>query len=349
MSERKLRVGMIGAGGISHVHCGGWTRLPECELVAIADTNPEAARKRAEEFKISSIEESAKRLLARKDIDAVDIVVPNRFHKEFAVMAMKSGKHVLCEKPLALSAAEVKAMFAVSHKTGMKLMAGQHMRWQGDTMALKEYTTKFPLGDVYYARAWYNRRRQLPCTPGFMYMKNAGGGCCIDVGVHVLDTALHLMDNFHPVSVTGVAGTKLAKREDAWSEWGVIDKKNIVVEDFAAGMIRFANGAALSLECSFMLNQKPKYEGRIDLFGTEAGAKWPELEISSATSSDFLDVKIDLRPADQPHHACIKAFAHAILGGTAVPIAPQQTLAVIAILEGLYKSQKTGKEVRIRI
>ena len=155
------------------------------------------------------------------------------------------------------------------------------------------------------------------------------------------------MDNFEPVSVSGVYGTHLARRADAWSEWGVIDKKNIDVEDFAAGMIRFANGAALSLECSFMLNQKSKYEGRIDLFGTEAGAKWPECEISATSSRDFIDIKVDVRPGDQPHQAAIKSFAEAVLANKPVPIPPRQSRAVIACLEGLYKSQKTGREVRI--
>lgn len=346
MANRKLRIGLIGAGGISETHCQGWSKLADCELVAITDVNPQAAQKRAQDFKIPSVEPSVKTLVARKDIDVVDVVVPNFFHKDFSIAAMNAGKHVLCEKPLALTRKEVLAMMAASEKTGKKLMAAQHMRFQQETEAMKAYITSNPLGDVYYGRAWYNRRRQLPCRPGFMYMKNSGGGCCIDVGVHVLDTALHLMNNFEPVSVTGVSLTKLARRADAWSEWGTIDKENLDVEDFAAGFIRFANGAALSLECSFMLNQKSKYTSRIDLFGSEAGIAWPECEVYSTSASKcFVDAKIEFLPGEAPHHKVIRAFAESVMGDTEVPVPPSQSLAVISILEGLYKSQKTGSEV----
>ena len=347
VKKRKLRIGMIGAGGISGIHCQGWKRLEDCELLAIADVRKDAAVKRAEEFHIGTVEADGKRLLARKDIDVVDIVVPNRFHKDYAVAALRAGKHVLCEKPLALTAREVDAMIAAAAKSRRKLMCAQHERFQPKSLALKQYITRHPLGEIYYARAWYNRRRLLPCTPGFMYKSNSGGGCCIDIGVHVLDLALHLMDNFQPVSVSGVAVTKLARQPDSWSEWGRIDRKGIDVEDFAAGMVRFANGAALSLECSFMLNQGPKTDGRVDLFGTAAGAKWPECEYYCHTSRDYVDTKIDVRDGLGGHAAEIEAFAEAVMADAPVPVAPEQSRAVIAILEALYRSQRTGRESRI--
>ena len=348
MKQRKLRVGVIGAGGISGLHCGGWKRLDFCELVAITDIRPGAARKRAEEFDIPSVETTGKGLLRRKDIDLVDIVVPNMFHREYTVAALRAGKHVLCEKPLALKARDVDAMIAASKKARRKLMCAQHQRFSPASTSLKEYIATHPLGEIYYARTWINRRRLLPCTPGFMYKKNSGGGACIDIGVHALDLVLHFMENFEPVSVTGISVTKLAKRKDAWSEWGRIDKKNIDVEDFAAGLIRFADGAALSLECSFMLNQKPHTDMRIDLFGTRAGAKWPECEYYDHTSKDYVDTAIRVRDTgEKAHHAEIRCFAEAVLGNDPVPVPPEQTRAVIAILEGLYKSQQTQREVRL--
>jgi predicted dehydrogenase len=348
VKQRKLRVGMIGAGGISRVHCEGWKRLKDCELVAITDLRPAAAQKRAKEFEIPSVEDNGRRLVARKDIDAVDIVVPNMFHKSYTIAAHRAGKHVLCEKPLALKARDVDAMIAAAAKAKRKLMCAQHQRFAASSVSLKEYITKRPLGEIYYARTWVNRRRFLPCTPGFMYKKNSGGGCCIDIGVHALDLVLHFMDNFEPVSVTGVSVTKLAKRPDAWSEWGKIDKRNLDVEDFATGLIRFANGAALSLECSFMLNQGPRTDARIDLFGTNAGAKWPDCEYYEHTSKDYVNAKIEVRETGEAaHHAEIRCFAEAVMAGRPVPVPPEQTRAVIAILQGLYKSQQTGREVRL--
>ena len=119
------------------------------------------------------------------------------------------------------------------------------------------------------------------------------------------------------------------------------------MEDFAAGMIRFANGAALSLECSFMLNQGPKTDARIDLFGTQAGAKWPDAQYYDHTSRDYVDTKIDVREGLAAHWAEIEAFARAVMRNKPVPVPPEQSRAVIAILEGLYKSQNTGREVRL--
>lgn len=348
MSNRKLRVGLIGAGNISEIHCKGWKLLPDVELVAVTDANFEAAAKKAAEHNIASVEESAEALIARDDIDAVDILVPNRFHKPYTVAALQSGKHVLCEKPLALTVAEVDEMIAAADKADKKLMCAQMLRFQTDSIAMKEYLTRRPLGQVYYARAWFNRRRLLPCTPGFMYKRNSGGGCCIDVGVHVLDLALHLMDNFSPTSVSGTAGTMLARHVDAWSEWGTIDKIGIDVEDFAAALVRFANGATLTLECSFMLNMKAHTENRISLFGTEAGAVWPDMEYFEHTANGYVDTKIATRPStQQPHFEEIAQFASCVLNDTPVPVPPQQSRAVIAILEGLYRSQEAGKEVII--
>ena len=350
-SKGKLRVGMIGAGGISKVHCEGWSALAdECELVAITDLSHEAAAARAVEFKIDVVERTTAELLKRDDIDVVDIVTPNMFHKEQTIAALNAGKHVLCEKPLALSAKDVDAMIAASVKARKKLMCAQHMRFMANSRAVKQHITTHGLGEVYYARSWFNRRRFLPCTPGFMYKKNSGGGSCIDVGVHALDLTLHFMDNFEPVSVVGTAVTKLAKQADSWSEWGVIDRENLDVEDFAAGMIRFKNGAVLSLECSFMLNMKNKEEVRVDLFGTKAGASWPECEVFAHTDRDYVDMKINLNSRlakAPPHWEEIRAFARAVIDNTPVPVPPQQSRAVIAILEGLYKSQATGKEVRL--
>ncbi|MBI5724526.1 MAG: Gfo/Idh/MocA family oxidoreductase [Planctomycetes bacterium] len=351
MKERKLKVGMLGAGGISRVHCEGWAKLPDCELAAITDLSKDACQTRAKEFNIPNIDATPQEMFAREDLDIIDIVVPNRFHCPFTISALQAGKHVLCEKPLALSVAEVDEMIAAAEKTGKKLMCAQHMRFEPKSQSIKEYMARRPLGEIYYARAWYLRRRQLPCTPGFMYRKNAGGGCCIDVGVHVLDLALFLMDNFSPASVSGISVTKLAKQADSWSEWGQIDRENIDVEDFAAGFIRFQDGSALSLECSFMLNMKPRSYSTIDLFGTLGGLKWPDCEFVDHTSKDFIDVKMEVREDKAwgtAHHAEIREFAQAVRNDKPVPVPPRQTRAVIAILEGLYQSARTGKEVNLK-
>ncbi|MCJ7543068.1 MAG: hypothetical protein MUP47_00640, partial [Phycisphaerae bacterium] len=165
-----------------------------------------------------------------------------------------------------------------------------------------------------------------------------------------LDIAMHLMDNFHPVSVDGLAVNKLARQRASWSEWewGCYDKKRMDVEDFAAALVRFANGAALVLECSWMLNTKAREEYRLDLFGTQAGASWPGCEYLEHTRHDYVHTQIALRePKETPYQAEIRLFTQAILHQTPVPVPPQQSRCVIAALQGLYKSHRLGRSVKL--
>ena len=350
MKNRKLRVGMVGAGGISRTHCEGWKKLDEAELVAITDIDEGAAKARAEQYGIEAVETDAKKVFARDDIDAVDIVVPNTFHKDYTVAALKAGKHVLCEKPLALTPREVDAMIAASEKSGRKLMCAQHQRFAAQHAALKEYLETHPIGDIYFARAWMHRRRLMPGRAGFIYKSNSGGGACIDIGVHVLDLVLWLMDKWAPVSVSGVSLCKLSKRPDSWSEWGGADydRKGFDVEDFAAGFVRFADGSALNLEVSWMLNMKPRSDQRIELYGTEGGAALPAAEVYTHTSRGYVNTTVEaLDTKEKAHHAEIRAFAECVLKDEPVPVPPRQSRVVMAILDGLYRSQETGKEVRL--
>ena len=351
MAKKTLRVGMIGCGGISRIHFEGWKSYEGAEVVACTDIVQDAAEARAKEFDVADVEKSATALLKRKDIDAVDICTANRSHKPITIQALKSGKHVLCEKPFALTGKEVDEMISAAKTSRKKLMCAQHMRFSAEALAMKEYIDENPLGEIYYGRAWYNRRRQLPARDTFIYKKLSGGGPCIDVGVHILDLALHLMGNFEPVSVTGIAVNKIAPRPESFTEfeWGNFDKKGMDVEDFAAGLIRFKNGAALSLECSFMLNQKNGSDMAVSLFGDKAGIAYPQLEAYDCTSNHYRETKITARNRKpEAHQYAIHCFADAVLGkAKAVPVLPEQSRAVIAILEGLYKSAKSGKEVKL--
>lgn len=351
MAKKKLRVGIIGCGGISGLHFSGWTNYADAEIVACTDIHLPAAEARAAEFSVPSIEKSTAALLKRPDIDVIDICTANRSHKSITIQALRAGKHVICEKPFAITGKDVEKMIAAAKAAGKKIMCAQHERFGPSALAMKEYIDANPLGEIYYGRAWYNRRRQLPARDTFIYHNLSGGGPCIDVGVHTLDLALHLMGNFEPVSVTGIAVNKIAPQPSSFTEfeWGNFDKKGMDVEDFAAGLIRFKNGAALSLECSFMLNQKADAEMKIDLFGDKAGIAYPALEAYDCTENHYRDTKIRARNIKpEAHEYCVHCFADALLGKRKdVPVLPEQSQAVMAILDGLYKSAKTGKEVKL--
>ena len=169
-----------------------------------------------------------------------------------------------------------------------------------------------------------------------------------DIGVHILDLALHFMNYPEPVSVSAITPQKLAKRKDIRGWWGEWDRAKITVEDFAAGFIRFKNGAALTLECSWLANIKEPELTKITLLGTNAGAEWPELPIHGESAGSTTDTQLkfpDNKVGGRAHE--IAAFSAAVLTGKPSPMPAEQSLNVIRILDGLYRSNASGKEVKV--
>lgn len=350
-AKPKLRVALIGCGGISGVHIDGWKRLnPTAKIVACADPIEERRHQRGDQLDLPPAMRFpylTDMLKAGVEIDAIDICANNAAHCPVTVEALDHGIHVLCEKPLAMNPDQVRQMIAARDRAKNKiLMTAQSTRFQNNSLHLHEYLKSGALGEVYYARAQFLRRRYLPGRIGFIDKNISGGGPVIDIGVHILDLAMLLMNHPEPVTVTAIAPQKLAKRKDIRGWWGDWDREKISVEDFAAGFIRFKNGAALTLEVSWLLNQKEKEIVKLSLMGTEAGAEWPELTIHGESAGSLTDTKLEF-PDDHigGHQKEIAAFTDAILNNKPSPVPAEQSLNVIRILEGLYRSHESGREV----
>jgi predicted dehydrogenase len=353
-----LNIGIIGVGGIAKAHMPGWIDGDRTTVVAGADLDEAALTAWGDQHDVARRYADAMQLIADDDIDVVDICVPNRFHAPLAIAALEAGKHVLCEKPLAPTVDEVKQIIAARDKAGKLVMTAQHFRYEKAALALKTEADAGALGEVYYGRAQWLRRGQVPNGPGFLDKEKSGGGPCIDIGVHVLDLALHLMGQPTPTSVTGISVTKLMNKPGAFSMWGLENLPHVEhsVEDFAAGMIRFANGAALSLEASWMLHHQQD-DGRnetmkLSLYGDKAGAVWPEARLhwTDNDKKRLYDVKLGALDDRIPPHAreCM-AFADAIENNEPSPVPPEESLNLIAILDGLYTSAQTGHEVKLAL
>jgi predicted dehydrogenase len=349
----KLRVAMVGCGGISGVHLDGWKRqAARAEIVAVVDPIEERRNQRGDALDLpaaSRFPSLTQALAAGVKLDAVDICASNVAHAPVTVEALDAGLHVLCEKPLAMTPQQVRDMIAARDRAKTKiLMTAQHMRFQNNSRQLSDYLAGGTLGEVYYARAQFLRRRYLPTRTGFIDKTVSGGGPCIDIGVHILDLALTFMGHPEPVSVTGIAPQKLAKRSDVRGWWGEWDRELISVEDFAAGMVRFRNGAALTLEVSWLANMREPETTKITLFGTHAGAEWPQCEVFSERAGSTTDTRLQF--ADDGiggHQKEIVAFIDAIRDGKPSPVPAEQSLNVIRILDGLYRSHETGAEVKV--
>ena len=253
----KVRIGIIGCGGIANgKHMPSLKKLPDVEMVAFCDIVEERAQKAAREYGVegAKVYTDYKELLKDKTIDVVHVLTPNRQHSFITVDALEAGKHVMCEKPMAINSAEAKKMLDAAKRTGKKLTIGYQSRFRADSWYLKKCCEAGDLGEIYYARAQAVRRRAVPTWGVFLDAEDQGGGPLIDIGTHALDLTLWEMDNYEPAMVVGSTFRKLADTENAANAWGYWDPKKFTVEDSAFGFIKMKNGATIVLESSWALN-----------------------------------------------------------------------------------------------
>ena len=350
-----LKVGIIGAGSISEAHIKGYKALDNVELYALCDINEERAKEKAEKHGFAHVYTDYDEMLKLEDLDAVSVCTWNNGHAPATIAALKAGKHVLCEKPTAMNAKEAAAMKEAADESGKLLMIGFVRRHGNDAKILKDFIDAGDLGDIYYAKANYIRRNGNP-GGWFCDKSRSGGGPLIDLGVHVIDLVRYLAGRPKPVSVFGVTYSHLGNREhiklpkDYYSA-DHVEGEACDVEDMAAAMVRFDNGMVLNVEVSFSLNVD-KDRGIVELFGTKAGAKIdPELSIYTEKNGYL----VDLIPAHKTALSFEGLFENEMkhfidcIQGEAVSIAPPEDgIEIMHILDAIYESAKTKREVIIR-
>jgi len=338
-------------GGIANLHAGGWKASEHAELVAGCDVNPAVFERWQTEHGLAKLTTSPQELIADPELDIIDICSPNNYHAPQAIAALKAGKHVLCEKPLAPTAEEIRGMIAARDESGKLLMTAHHFRFSGTARALKAEIEGGDLGEIYHARAWWLRRSGAPIRPTFIYKEQAGAGVGIDLGVHVIDLVLWFMGNPRPVSVSGVARTEIARQPGAFSQWGGDIPSGFDVDEFSTAFVRFENGASLIVEVSWLLHHGSDGDDvQTWLYGTRGGAHWPKCEIYESDNRRKQHYNRSLKVTDEklrPHHQEIVDFAQAIVDGRPSPVPSEQSLQVQMILEAIYRSQESGAEVRL--
>jgi len=349
-----LKAGLIGLGGICrgpHMRC--YNTMDNVEIVAICDILPEKIELFKKQFDMENVASFTdyKELLNVEGLDFVDICTPNYLHSIIAVDALNKGINVFTEKPDAVSVSEATKMKDAAEGTGKHLMAMRNNRHRKTMQYLKKYIEDGKMGEIYCGRCGWQRRRGIPGKGGWFTTKEqSGGGPLIDLGVHYIDLAIWLMGNPTPVSVSGSTYTKFADSEVSDSVHSAFGDKNangtFNVEDLAMGFIKFDNGACLQIEFSWASNVKAEKEF-VELRGTKAGVSFVngELEIYTEDNGILVDELPQLKDENGGHAANIIHFADVLANGVKPDFEPVQGLNMIKILEAMYKSAETGREV----
>ncbi len=348
MGNGAVRIGIAGLG-VGRCHLENFSNNEKTEVVAVADPDQPLAKSLAQKYNVPRVYKDYTELVADPGIDAVAVALPNVLHHSATIEAMKAGKHVLCEKPMAISAAAAEEMVRTAAETGRKLMIAFNGRFKDEAQFLKTVVDDGQMGDIYYAKAMAFRRRgtpqiDFPATGimgrghWFVEKDKAGSGALFDIGVHVLDSVLWLMGYPKAVSVSGAAYDLLSRQR--------FPKGEFSVEDLAVGFVRLENGATVTVEASWAANNEDLWQ--IKLFGTKGGAKTRPLTVYSEKHGKLIDITpppgaISDRPGYQEQD---DYFAECLAEDRAIEIStPEEGLEITRILSALLRSGSEGKEL----
>jgi predicted dehydrogenase len=340
-----LRVGIIGVGHVARrAHIPAWRALRDVEVAAVCDIESGVLAETAKSFGIAAPFSGFRELLA-SDVDIVSVCTPNALHFPVALEALEAGKHVLCEKPLGVSAAEATALGNAADARGLMLMTHHQLRFDGPALAARACVDSGRLGRVHHARVRVLRRDRIPPSPGFLDRALAGGGAGLDLGVHALDMALWLMGFPRATRVTGAVRTDFARNGAIRGRWGEWNRDAVTVEDFAAGFVHFDNGATLALECAW-LGHHAEEGPECVLSGEKGTLCWPDCEFTSQGTL-FRRETLEIPEVGSPHFAAVRAFHDAVRTGGPSPVPWREARASLEIIEALYASAREGREISL--
>lgn len=351
---KKLKIAVVGTGNISHYHISAYLKNPNVELYALCDIDGEKLREKGEKYGVERLyTDEAKMLAELPEIDAVSVCTWNAAHASCSIMALNAGKHVLCEKPMAMNAKEAAEMIDASKKNGKKLMVGFVRRFGNDAAVARDFIEAGNLGDIYYAKAVYLRRNG--CPGGWFADKSlSGGGPLIDLGVHVIDLVRYLMGCPKPVSAYGATFSGMGRRENLKDSKEYVLRRTSKlahdVEDLATALIRFDNGVVLSVEASFNLHTGTRQNG-FEMFGTKGGIKLaPDFELYTEINDYLANVTLQKPTAflfEESFNTEINYFVESILEDRDISSIAEDGCTLMKILDAIYESASTGKEVVI--
>jgi predicted dehydrogenase len=360
---KNVLAGIIGAGGISNYHIGGY-RVAGIEVEAIVDPDTSRAEAQARKYGIkrvfSSVEEFCKK---SRDISLVSVCTPNSFHSLASITCLEAGMHVFCEKPPALDAMGVLKMKAAAEKAGRVLMFDFNNRARPEAQAIMRYIVAGETGPINSCQALWIRRCGIPGFGGWFTQKDlSGGGPVIDL-LHMLDLALYFMGFPEPEWVIAQTFREFASDSSFKGPWGIPDVKDGVmdVETAAHAFIRFKTGQVLFTRNSWAEMNK-REEVSVTFQGTKAGGmirRFFDIDGIDETAIDTCQLytmehgkpvnKDILAGSDEKmgRESAVVNFVNTVLGKEEPLSTPAEAVILMKIVDAIYASAEKGAPVRI--
>ena len=360
MEQKQLRIGIIGCG-IAKFHLEGFAQEPRARVVAIAGLDTDRCVQLAKKYDIPEIYSDYQELLDKGDVDAITVAVPNNLHLPIAMAAIEAGKPILMEKPLARNAIEGAEMVEAARAAGVSLSIIFNRRTRQDMQIIRQHIADGGLGEIYHAKAFWLRRSRIPGLGSWFTKKElAGGGPLIDLGVHVLDMALFLMDNPRVIAVSAATYAKIGSQgKGQWSEgrFARAESPRFEVEDMATAFLRLDGGRTLQLDVSWALYTTAVDDFGVTLYGDRGGAELYVADYSSTKTLTFIGNVGGAEAITLPdfsgeinskgHADIIHDWIDGLLGGDRSAPSGEEGLDRTRIIDAIYASAEQGREIRL--
>ena len=351
---KTLNIGVIGIGVIATTkHIPNLLKREDVKITMLCDLDTAKAEKAKGELGLADAAVCAdyKEVCTNPDIDVVHVCTANPSHYEIAMLALNNGKHVYCEKPMALTYKDAREMVDTAKAKGLKLTSGTQSRYNPAPMRMKEMVENGEFGDIYYVKSSQLRPRRLPAYGVYTSKAGNGGGVLLDGGPHSIDLPMWLTNNYDVASVYGVTFDKM-KNFPEGNDLGPWDPENFDVEDTAFAMITMKNGMVIYMETAWATNLQQSAIGVVaEIGGNKAGAdmEGPGFE-NHVRTTKIVDGKLTTttEKIEEPMNMNEYDLFHwidAIQTNGDPLILPEQQATVVRVIEAIYKSAATGKVV----
>ncbi len=357
-TSRKLKVGIIGCGWIAGDHIREYMKMPDVEIVGVADLIEGKAEAFLEKHGAPEgihIYRSDKELIDNEKLDAVSVCTYNMQHAPCAIYALEHGVDVMLEKPMCVTLDEAVAIMKAEKKSGKMVSVGFQPRFNPNMQMIKNIISSGELGHIYHITIGGGRRRGIPTPYGTSFIeKETGGlGALGDIGCYALDMVLNGMGYPKPLTVTGFTSDFFGKADDYKyrNEFGV--------DDFAIGFIRLEGGLTIDFKTAWAMNVDSM--GDTVILGTKAGLKIPSsghwggidapLKLYRNIGEAQVETVIPLLdgPKEGVFYWKLRSFLDAVKNGTGAPVPTSQIIYNQAILSAVYDSAQLGREVEVKI